>query len=159
MTPEPMLLQMLVGTLLIIACVITHAVCLEGLLKRIKEQAPKWDLKYPRLGDIVMMIVVVLGLFMAHTIEAWIWAIFYWLVGETASLSEAVYFSTVTFTTLGFGDVILTNTWRLTSSLQAVSGILLFGWSTAFLVNIRAIFWRKQGLIHTPPHDHTGSTD
>ncbi len=153
MNSEPMFLQMFAGTMLIIACVITHAVCLEGLLVRLKAKGPQLVQKYSRFGDIAIMIVVVLGLFMAHTIEAWIWALFYWMVGETASLSEAVYFSTVTFTTLGFGDVILSETWRLTSSLQAVSGILLFGWSTAFLVNVRAFFWRKHGLLHTPSHD------
>ncbi|WP_227711996.1 potassium channel family protein [Sneathiella sp. P13V-1] len=98
------------------------------------------------------MIVVVLGLFMAHTIEAWIWAMFFYLAGEHTEFSEAVYFSTVTFTTLGYGDVTLSEKWRLTAALQAVSGIMLFGWSTAFLVNVRAFFWRKHGIIHTPPH-------
>lgn len=154
MPAEHMFLQMFSGTVLIIICVITHAVCLEGLLKRFKNQGPKWDVKYPHLGNIITMIVVVLGLFMAHTIEAWIWAFFYWFVGETNNLSEAIYFSTVTFTTLGFGDITLSQSWRLTSALQAVSGILLFGWSTAFLVNVRSFFWRKHGLIHSPPHDN-----
>ena len=105
------------------------------------------------MGHVVIMILVVLGLFLAHTIESWIWAVFYWLAGETKNLSEAVYFSTVTFTTLGFGDVTLSENWRLTSSLQAVSGILLFGWSTAFLVSVRAFFWRKHGIgSHTPSY-------
>ncbi len=154
MLAEPMFIQLFFGTVLIIACVITHALCLEGLLRHLKARGPNWDLKYPHFGHVVIMIAVVLGLFMAHTIEAWIWAIFYWFVGETNSLSEAVYFSTVTFTTLGFGDVVLTTTWRLTSAMQAVSGILLFGWSTAFLVNVRGYFWQKHGLMHTPPHDN-----
>lgn len=154
MLAEPMLLQLFCGTIMIIACVITHAVCLEGLLQPLKKYSVKWDLKYPHFGHIAIMIVVVLGLFMAHTLEAWIWAVFYWSVDETRSLSEAIYFSTVTFTTLGFGDVVLSNAWRLTSALQAVSGILLFGWSTAFLVNVRGLFWRKHGLLHTPPHDN-----
>lgn len=148
-----MFTQLFFGTVLIILCVINHALCLELLLRRLKDHGPKWDIRYPIYGHVVIMIVVVLGLFMTHTIEAWIWAFFFWLVGETASLGEAVYFSTVTFTTLGYGDVILSKDWRITSSLQAVSGILLFGWSTAFLVNVRAFFWRKHGMIHTPPHD------
>lgn len=147
-----MFIQLLIGTVLIILCVINHALCLEVLLRRFKVSSLKWDVRLPVIGHVVIMILVVLGLFLAHTIEAWIWAIFYWLAGETKSLSEAVYFSTVTFTTLGFGDVTLSENWRLTSSLQAVSGILLFGWSTAFLVSVRAFFWRKHGLTtHVPP--------
>ena len=148
-----MLVQLFFGTALIVLCVINHALCLELLLRRLKEHGQKWELKFPVFGHVVFMIVVVLGLFMAHTIEAWIWAIFYRFAGETESLAEAVYFSTVTFTTLGFGDVVLSDDWRLTSALQAASGILLFGWSTAFLVNVRAFFWKKHGLIHTPPHE------
>ncbi len=147
-----MFIQLLTGTVLIVLCVINHALCLEVLLRRFKVSGQKWDLRLPVLGHVVIMILVVLGLFLAHTIEAWIWALFYWFAGETKSLSEAVYFSTVTFTTLGFGDVTLSENWRLTSSLQAVSGILLFGWSTAFLVNVRAFFWRKHGVAtHMPP--------
>ena len=153
-----MFIQLFAGTVLIILCVINHALCLEVLLRRFKVSSQKWDIRLPVLGHVVIMILVVLGLFLAHTIEAWIWAIFYWLVGETETLSEAVYFSTVTFTTLGFGDVTLSKSWRLTSSLQAVSGILLFGWSTAFLVSVRAFFWQKHGLtIHVPPY--TDSAD
>lgn len=149
-----MLLQLTVGTILIVLCVINHALFLEGLLRRLKHSGPKWDLHLPRYGHVVIMIFVVLGVFMAHTIEAWIWAFFYWLVGESTDLSEAVYFSTVTFTTLGFGDITLSEKWRITSSLQAVSGILLFGWSTAFLVNVRAFYWQKHGMGHGPGHLH-----
>lgn len=141
-----MLIQLLVGTALIIACVVTHALSLELLLRRLNAIAPKWDRRLPHFGHIIIMIVVVLGLFAAHAIEAWIWALFYWASGEVATLHDAVYFSTVTYTTLGYGDIVLSPAWNITSSLQAVSGILMFGWSTAFLVNVRAFFWKKYGM-------------
>ncbi|MCR9213893.1 MAG: potassium channel family protein [Proteobacteria bacterium] len=148
-----MLIQLAVGTALIIVCVVNHAICLELLLRRVKTIGPKWDRRLPTFGHIIIMIVVVIGLFAAHTIEAWIWAVFYWLSGDVKSFTEAIYFSTVTYTTLGYGDIVLTDEWYVTSSLQAVSGIILFGWSTAFLVNVRGFFWRKWGVdghIHTP---------
>lgn len=141
-----MFLQLTVGTGLIIACVVIHAVCLELLMRRLKIVGPKWDRKLPTYGHIIIMIIVVLGLFAAHTIEAWVWAIFYWVTGDVSSFSNGIYFSTVTYTTLGYGDIILSPDWQITSSLQAVSGIILFGWSTAFLVNIRTFFWKKWGI-------------
>jgi Ion channel len=152
-----MFIQLLVGSAIIVLCVINHALCLELLLRRVKHSSPKWELRLPFFGHVIIMIIVVLGLFLAHTIESWIWAFFYYFAGETADLSEAVYFSTVTFTTLGFGDITLSREWRLTSSLQAVSGILLFGWSTAFLVNVRSIYWRKHGMDHSPSHSSEGT--
>ena len=153
MFKEPMFVQLIAGTFLIIVCVVIHALSLELLLRKLKRHGPSWDIKLPHFGHVLIMITVVLGLFLTHTLEAWVWAAFYWMVGETKSFAEAIYFSTVTFTTLGFGDVTLTTTWRLASALQAVSGILLFGWSTAFLVNVRSFFWQKHGILPTQHDD------
>jgi hypothetical protein len=72
-----------------------------------------------------------------HTIHSLVWAICYYLIPETASqfasFSEAVYFSLVTFTTLGYGDISLNSNWRLLSGLEAINGIMLIGWSTAMM--------------------------
>ena len=72
-----------------------------------------------------------------HTIHALVWALCYYLIPETASqfasFSEAVYFSLVTFTTLGYGDISLSSNWRLLSGLEAINGIMLIGWSTAMM--------------------------
>ena len=90
-------------------------------------------------------------LLMLHLVEVVIWALSYLLImpGETiSSLEAAVYFSVVTFTTLGYGDITLvSHEWRLLSGVQALNGILLVGWSTALLY---AIFHRSwKGLVHT----------
>jgi hypothetical protein len=58
------------------------------------------------------------------------------LLGAIESLEPAVYFSLVSFTTLGFGDITLDDNWRLLSALCAANGLLLFGFSTAFLVEL-----------------------
>ncbi|MGB3020865.1 MAG: potassium channel family protein, partial [Methyloceanibacter sp.] len=59
--------------------------------------------------------------------------ILYLALGAIGSFEQAVYFSTVTFTTLGFGDIILDERWRLLSSFEAANGLLMFGWSTALV--------------------------
>ena len=70
-------------------------------------------------------------MFLASIIEAVIWAISYLALDAIQSFEEALYFSIVTFTTLGFGDITLKESWRLLASLQAANGIIVFGWSTA----------------------------
>jgi len=75
----------------------------------------------------------VLWLFLATITEVWVWATLYIALGAIGSLEQAVYFSTVTFTTLGFGDIILDERWRLLSSFEAANGLLMFGWSTALV--------------------------
>lgn len=81
----------------------------------------------------VKLAAFVLWLFLATITEVWAWALVYLALGAFASLETAVYFSTVTFTTLGYGDITLSAEWRLLSSFEAANGLLLFGWSTALV--------------------------
>ena len=55
---------------------------------------------------------------------------------ETRTFEEALYFSTVTFASLGYGDIVLSPRWRLVSAIEAANGVILFAWSTAFLLMI-----------------------
>ncbi|WP_296316985.1 potassium channel family protein [Winogradskyella sp. UBA3174] len=82
-----------------------------------------------------------------HTFHSLVWAFCYYIIPETASqfssLSEAVYFSMVTFTTLGYGDISLTSEWRLLSGLEAINGIMLIGWSTAMMFSLIQNIYKK----------------
>lgn len=68
-----------------------------------------------------------------HAIEAWAWAAVYYLLDEFTSFESALYFSVVTSTTLGYGDITLSERWRILGSFEAMGGLILFGVSTAFL--------------------------
>lgn len=74
--------------------------------------------------------VVVLG----HTAQTWIWAVSFVAKGAFTSIEEAVYFALVTSTTLGYGDITLGVGDRMFAAMSAVSGLLTFGLSTAFLI-------------------------
>lgn len=83
-----------------------------------------------------------------HAVEIIIWAIAYKAlvpVGELADFEAAVYFSFVTFTTLGYGDITLSEVYRLLSGIQALNGILLVGWSTALMFSIVQQVWQGFG--------------
>jgi len=75
-------------------------------------------------------------LFMAIVIEAGLWAMLYLLnplITALPDLETAFYFSMVTYTTLGFGDVVLVGQWRTLASIQAANGVIIFGWTTALI--------------------------
>jgi voltage-gated potassium channel Kch len=83
-----------------------------------------------------------------HTLEIIIWALAYQSLvpaSELASFEEAVYFSFVTFTTLGYGDITLTEGFRLLSGIEAMNGIILVGWSTAMIFAVVQHIWRNSG--------------
>ena len=85
------------------------------------------------LRSTLKLSVFVMWLFLAMVVEVWAWAMLYLILGAIESIEIAVYFSTVTFTTLGFGDITLEEQWRLLSSFEAANGLLMFGWSTALV--------------------------
>jgi hypothetical protein len=67
-----------------------------------------------------------------HLVEITLWALFYLWKGAIGDLQTAVYFSAVTYTTTGYGDVVLPENWRLVGGVEALTGILMCGWSTGF---------------------------
>jgi voltage-gated potassium channel len=66
-------------------------------------------------------------------------------VSELASFEEAVYFSFVTFTTLGYGDITLSEGFRLLSGIEALNGIILVGWTTAMIFSVVQHIWQGLG--------------
>ncbi|MCX7550370.1 potassium channel family protein [Xanthomarina sp. F2636L] len=83
-----------------------------------------------------------------HFIQTGFWAVAYMLIPEItgvfSSASEAWYFSMVTFTSLGYGDLTLTDDWRLLSGIEAINGIMLIGWSTAMMFSLIQQIYKSQ---------------
>ena len=67
-----------------------------------------------------------------HLSEITVWALFYFLRHALTDLASAWYFSAVTYTTTGYGDLVLPQEWRLVGGVEALTGILMCGWSTGF---------------------------
>lgn len=84
----------------------------------------------------VIVIGVAFGLFALHTAEIWAYAWFYDVVGAMPTFEEALYFSTVTYSTVGYGDLTMARPWRVLGAIEGVNGIILLGWSTAFFVSV-----------------------
>jgi hypothetical protein len=80
-------------------------------------------------GTILMFLVVAL-------IQVGLWGGAYPAIGAVAGVETSMYCSMVTFTTLGYGDVVLSDRWRLLSSLEAANGIIMFGWTTAVVMAV-----------------------
>jgi hypothetical protein len=90
------------------------------------------------LGQAALLVLVVLGIFALHTVEIWLYAAVYLALGQFEALEPALYFSTVTFVTVGYGDLVLGSRWRMLSAIEAANGVILIAWSTAFLFTVTA---------------------
>jgi len=83
-------------------------------------------------------------MFMVAVVEVGAWAGTYLLIGAIQEAESAFYFSTVTFTTLGYGDIVLTGQWRILSDFEAANGIIMFGWSTAVIfAAVQRIYFKR----------------
>ena len=87
-----------------------------------------------RRSRVVAMVSVVIGLFALITAEVWAWALAYLALRAVPDLESALYLSTATFSTVGYGDVVAHSDWRLLAAIEGIDGFLLIGWSTAYLV-------------------------
>ena len=90
-------------------------------------------------------------LLMLHVLEAFLWALLYMLLPAQAGLKnlhEALYFSLVTFTTLGYGDVTIHVKWQLLTGIEGMVGIVVFGMTTALLFAVIQKCWRVSNKQH-----------
>lgn len=78
--------------------------------------------------------ILMIGLMMGNIIQVAFWALLYRLLGAFADFETAMYFSGVTFTSLGYGDVVLDGRMRLLGPLQAANGLMMFGITTALSI-------------------------
>lgn len=129
-----MLIQIVLGAGLLMASIAVAALSALGL-ERAYERLSPWLLQEPHQPKLVALLCVVsLWVLMILTASVWIWAFAFYAIGAFPSLEESLYFALVSFTTLGFGDVILPNEWRLLSGMIAANGFLNFGLMTALMV-------------------------
>ncbi len=125
----------LIGSALIAITVVIHAVGTTTWVRHLARQYAEVPIANNKQA-IAILIKTVLIVFALHAIEIMVWAGAYQVLlplRELGSFEQAVYFSFVTFTTLGYGDITLSEGWRVLSGIEALNGILLVGWSTALI--------------------------
>jgi voltage-gated potassium channel Kch len=128
-----MLINFLVGLPVIVLCVMLQAVFLALCARRYVALRRKMNTSPSRAGDVRLLSMVMVVMLIGNYVQMALWAALFLLLGEFNDFTTALYFSGVTFATLGYGDVVLSPQWRLLSPLEAANGILMFGVSTAIM--------------------------
>ena len=129
-----MLKQLLIGTAVIALTIAIQAELYSFLSHRFERLLNLARRRLGRFANTGIITTSVLFVMLVHSVNVWIWALVYLAVGAFNALEPALYFSLVSFTTVGFGDITLGPDWRLQSGLTAANGFLTFGWSTAYMI-------------------------
>ena len=133
---QPMFANFALASLMVVFTVCIHFVGLLALTWLLRRRGHHLRPHESATRVASLIVFVVLGLVAIHTVEIWLYAVVFLAIGALPDFEAALYFSTTSFTTLGYGDVVLERNWRLFGAIEGANGLLLIGWSTAFLLSV-----------------------
>jgi hypothetical protein len=132
-----MLMRLIAGFVLMAVCVVVHAVGVTAALRGLRSWTRHAHTFWQTINLLVFVAVWVVFL---HLAEISAWAALYIWNGAIPDVASAMYFSAVTYTTTGYGDVVLPPPWRIDGAMEALTGILMCGWSTGFFFAVVSRF-------------------
>ena len=124
---------MLVGCLMIASMVLVQAVATTAIVHLIRRQMPRRGALADWFHAVSIFTRALLLIVAAQLIQIAAWAALFLACGEFADFPTAFYHSAVNFTSLGYGDMVMSAAWKLLGPLEAVAGMLMFGVSAAVL--------------------------
>lgn len=128
--------KILIALSVMFICTLIHAVFMMSANQVLKKRLADIGAAPRPFYRTVLIWQVILWMFLAICIETIIWALVYLADPQINVLPDAqtaFYFSMVTFTSLGYGDIVLTGNMRALSAVQAANGLIIFGWTTALI--------------------------
>ena len=127
------LLPLAVGASTVVCTILLHALAVSATVHFVLYERTRGRMGVSFWVDTAIVTLVVACAFVAHLLAIAVWAVVFLLCGEFPAFGPAYYHSAVNYTTLGYGDVLMTPSWRLLGPLEAANGALMFGVSTAII--------------------------
>jgi hypothetical protein len=127
------LLPLAVGVSAVVWTIFIHALTVSASVNFVRHERRRGRAGASGWIDVAIVALVVSFAFVAHLLESAVWAVLFVICGAFPEFGTAYYHSSVNYTTLGDGDVLMTPSWRLLGPLEAANGALMFGVSTAMI--------------------------
>ena len=138
------LLNLLVGFAVMLACLIVQAAVAFWSVRYYVRQSSNAGAPRKFIAGIRPLIVAMLAMLAANFIQITLWGLVFLLLGEFNELYEAIYHSAVNFSSLGYGDVVMSKNRKLLGPLEAINGVIMLGMTSAALVVILQQLIRAQ---------------
>ena len=134
--------ELIAASSLLALTVIVHSV---GMMAVFRWMVRSKALEDSRFWSATWMIIrIAYSLVAIHLVEIAVWALYIWRQECLPDLESSFYFSGVTYTTVGYGDLVLSNHWRLLGPVEGLTGILMCGLSTGFFFAIVSRLYTAQ---------------
>lgn len=128
-----MLMNLLFGIPVMLLCLVFQAIFISIGLREYTKQVRQTERVGRASFQISLLALVMFLMLLSNFIQMMVWALLFVLLDEFDTFSKAVYHSAVNFATLGYGDIVLSERWRMLGPLEAATGILMFGVSTSVM--------------------------
>jgi|HubBroStandDraft_4_1064222.scaffolds.fasta_scaffold19845_2 hypothetical protein len=125
-----------VGSVAVLCTILIHALAVSATVNFFRYERKRGRAGVRLLIDLSIVVLTIAFAFVAHLIEITLWAVLFVMCGEFKDLAFAFYHSAVNYSTLGYGDVIMSPSWKLLGPLEAADGALMFGVSTAIIFSV-----------------------
>ncbi|NRA29969.1 MAG: two pore domain potassium channel family protein [Parvularculaceae bacterium] len=136
--------QLAISGFAVLASIVIHGLIIISLREFAKAGSTQGGFRSDVI-DVFKLSVVGLGLILAHALSVAVWAAIFLFTAVSGDLEDALYFGLTTYTTLGFGDILAPQPWRLLPGFASLNGLLMFGLSAAVLVDAAARLRRQHG--------------
>jgi hypothetical protein len=128
--------QILIGLAASMFNIAVHATIMAPMSRSAHRMLRHAGNAHPNVRLALVMMATVGVLMLAHLIEIGVWALVFIVLEVAPKQTDAFYFALVNYTTLGYGDILPVERWRLLGPMTAMNGVLLFGWSTAVIFDV-----------------------
>ena len=129
-----MLVQLSLATLMVVVTVLIHLLGLAILMRVLRSHTRIF--RKLAIMPLTLLLAATIGIFAIHTAEIWLFAILFLQLGAFGHFEQALYFSTITYATIGYGDVVMVHQWRILGGIEGAAGVIMLGGSTAFLISL-----------------------
>lgn len=128
-----MLRELIAAFIIVAICVVIHIVGIVVLAEWLIDRRLESKIRSEMMHYTLLLIMVFAIIILLHLTETAIWAAFYFWWNLFPDFETSFYFSLTSYTTIGFGDVVLPQRWRLLGGIEGITGVLLCGLSTAYI--------------------------
>jgi hypothetical protein len=148
-----MLMPLVIGMPVVVVNVIIQVIVVARVVRYLARKFAANTAETANVREHGILVSVAILLFSGHLAQIGVWATVFRALGEFDGFATAFYHSTVNFTTLGYGDIVMSERWRLLGALEAGNGVMMFGASTAlFFAVLTKLLNRRIKMIQKAGH-------
>lgn len=142
-----MLIKLLIGSVMIIINLGIQVWAVTLVVTYFQKRIDDGRISRATIANSRVLATIMLFLLAGHILQFATWALLFIYLGEFQDFATAFYHSTVNFTSLGYGDIVMSDEWRLLGALEAANGVLMFGLTAGLVLSVMTPLFKRNESV------------